>query len=143
MLALNLGGVRFAWLSLPVLALFTVALAMGAFFVFRLVTAPEPLIPISILANPIVRCAIAANSFGWGAIIGLNIMLPIYLQSVMGLSAAEAGLSLVVFMVALNSSAGTFRAGPGPRAALQAAADGLSDAVHWGDRDHGAGARTV
>lgn len=106
MLALNLGGVRFAWLSLPVLTLFTVALAMGAFFVFRLVTAPEPLIPISILANPIVRCAIAANSFGWGAIIGLNIMLPIYLQSVMGLSAAQAGLSLVVFMVALNSSAG-------------------------------------
>ncbi len=106
MLALNLGGVRFAWLSLPVLALFAVALAMAALFAFRLATAPEPLIPISILADPIVRCAIAANSFGWGAIIGLNIVLPIYLQSVMGLSATQAGLSLVVFMVALNSSAG-------------------------------------
>ena len=59
----------------------------GAFFVLRLLTAPEPLIPIAILANPIVRCAIAANAFGWGAIIGLNIFLPIYLQNVMGLSA--------------------------------------------------------
>ena len=106
MLALNMGGVRFAWTSLPVLALFALALAMGAFFVVRSPTAPEPLIPISILTNPIVRYSIAANTFGWGAIIGLNIMLPVYLQSVMGLSATSAGLSLVVFMVALNASAG-------------------------------------
>ena len=72
----------------------------------RLLTAPEPLIPIAILTNPIVRCAIAANAFGWGSIIGLNVFLPIYLQRVMGLSPANAGLSLVVFMVALNTSAG-------------------------------------
>jgi EmrB/QacA subfamily drug resistance transporter len=106
MLALNMGGVRFDWTSLPVLALFALALAMGAFFVIRLATAPEPLIPISILTNPIVRYSIVANTFGWGAIIGLNIMLSVYLQSVMGLSATSAGLSLVVFMVALNASAG-------------------------------------
>jgi len=71
-----------------------------------LLTAPEPLIPISILKNPIVRCAMAANAFGWGSIIGLNILLPMYLQGVMGLSPTHAGLSLVVFMVALNTSAG-------------------------------------
>ena len=35
-------------------------------------TAPEPLIPISILASPIARCAIVANAFGWGSIVGLN-----------------------------------------------------------------------
>ena len=106
MLALNMGGVRFAWTSPPILALLAVALVMGALFVLRLNTAPEPLIPISILTHPIVRCAIATNTFGWGAIIGLNIMLPIYLQSAMGLSATQAGLSLVAFMVALNTSAG-------------------------------------
>jgi sugar phosphate permease len=72
----------------------------------RLLTAPEPLIPIAILKNPIVRCAIAANAFGWGSIIGLNVFLPMYLQGVMGLSASQAGLSLVVLMVALNTSAG-------------------------------------
>jgi Major Facilitator Superfamily len=106
MLALNVAGVRYPWTSPPILALLAVALVMGALFVFRLLTAPEPLIPIAIFTNPIVRCAIAANTFGWGAIIGLNIILPIYLQSVMGLSATSAGLSLVVFMVALNTSAG-------------------------------------
>jgi EmrB/QacA subfamily drug resistance transporter len=106
MLALNMGGVRYAWTSPPILALVAVALVMGALFVLRLVTAPEPLIPISILTNPIVRYSIAANAFGWGSIIGMNIMLPTYLQSVMGLSATQAGLSLVIFMVALNTSAG-------------------------------------
>jgi hypothetical protein len=98
--------VRYPWTSLPILTLFSVALIMGALFVLRLVTAPEPLIPVAILTNPIVRCAITANAFGWGSIIGLNVFLPIYLQIVMGLSPAEAGLSLVVFMVALNTSAG-------------------------------------
>ena len=72
----------------------------------RLLTAAEPLIPVSMLKNPIVRCAIAANAFGWGSIIGLNVFLPMYLQGVMGLSPTHAGLSLVVLMVALNTSAG-------------------------------------
>jgi EmrB/QacA subfamily drug resistance transporter len=106
MLALNMGSVRQGWTSPPILALLAVAFATGAFFVIRLLTAPEPLIPIAILTNPIVRCAIAANSLGWGCIIGLNIVLPMYLQSVMGLSPTNAGLSLVAFMVAMNCSAG-------------------------------------
>jgi EmrB/QacA subfamily drug resistance transporter len=105
MLALNLGGSRYPWTSQPVLALFAVALVMGSFFVARLLTAAEPLIPISILEHPIVRCAIAANALGWGSIIALNIVLPMYLQGVMGMTPTGAGLSLVVFMVALNSSA--------------------------------------
>ena len=106
MLALNLAGVRYPWTSPPILALFAVALIMGALFALRLLTAPEPLIPVAILKNPIVRCAIVANAFGWGSIIGLNVFLPMYLQGVMGLSASQAGLSLVVLMVALNTSAG-------------------------------------
>jgi EmrB/QacA subfamily drug resistance transporter len=106
MLALNLGGVRFPWTSPPILSLFALSLVVGVGFVLRLLTAPEPLIPISILADPIARCVIASNAFGWGAIIGLNIFLPMYLQSVMGYSAATAGLSLMVIMAALNTSAG-------------------------------------
>src|SRR3984893_4011 len=106
MLALNVAGVRYPWTSPPILALFAAALVMGGFFVLRMLTAPEPLIPVSMLKNPIVRCAIVANAFGWGSIIGLNVFLPIYLQGVMGLSPTQAGLSLVVLMVALNTSAG-------------------------------------
>ena len=106
MLALNLAGVRYPWTSAPILALFAIALITGSLFVMRLLTAPEPLIPIAMLKNPIVRYAIAANAFGWGSIIGLNVFLPMYLQGVMGLSPTQAGLSLVVLMLALNTSAG-------------------------------------
>jgi sugar phosphate permease len=46
------------------------------------------------------------NACGWGSIIGLNVLLPIYLQGVLGLSPTQAGLSLVLFLVAMNTSAG-------------------------------------
>jgi len=106
MLGLNLAGIRFPWSSLPIVALFVFALIAGALFVVRLITAPEPLIPVSVLLDPVVRCAFIANAFAWGSIVGLNIFLPSYLQTVVGLSATDAGLSLMVIMVTLNISAG-------------------------------------
>jgi EmrB/QacA subfamily drug resistance transporter len=106
MLALNLGGARYPWLSSPVLALLACALVLGAGFVTRLLTADEPLIPIAILADPAARLTIAAHSLGWGAIISLNVLLPMYLQSALGWSATSSGLSLMILMATLNSSAG-------------------------------------
>jgi EmrB/QacA subfamily drug resistance transporter len=106
MLGLNLTGVRYSWTSPPVLALFAAAAVVGAGFVWRLLTAPEPLIPISILRNPSVVCCVVAHAFGWGSILGLNIFLPMYLQNVIGLTPTNAGLTLMVLMIALNVSAG-------------------------------------
>jgi EmrB/QacA subfamily drug resistance transporter len=106
MLALNLGGIRYPWLSLPIVGLLACALVLGAGFVVRLRTAIEPLIPIAILSDRAAGLAIAAHSFGWGAIIALNVFLPIYLQSALGWSPTSAGLSLVILMLTLNSTAG-------------------------------------
>lgn len=106
MLAVTSGGVRYPWSSAPIVGLLVFSAVTGVLFVVRLRTAPEPLIPIAILKDPIARCAIAANTFGWGGIIGLNIFLPIYLQRVLGMSATGAGLSLMVLMAMLNTSAG-------------------------------------
>ncbi len=106
MLAVTSGGVRYPWASTPIIALLAFSFVTCALFVVRLLTAPEPLIPVAILRDPIACCAIAANSFGWGGIIGLNIFLPMYLQRVLGLSATAAGLSLMVLMATLNASAG-------------------------------------
>jgi EmrB/QacA subfamily drug resistance transporter len=106
MLALNLGGVRYPWLSAPVIALLICALVLGTGFVARLRTAAEPLIPIHILSDRACGLAIAAHSFGWGSILGLNVFLPMYLQSALGWSPTSAGLSMVILMVTLNVSAG-------------------------------------
>jgi MFS family permease len=106
MLALTTGGVRVAWSSGPIVGLFVAAAVIGALFVVRLLTAPEPLIPLTILNNPVARYAIATNAFGWGAIVALNIYLPVYLQDVLLMSATTAGLSLMILMGVLNASAG-------------------------------------
>lgn len=106
MLALNLGGVRFAWLSVPVFGLVAFALLLGAAFVMRLMTAVEPLIPVAVLADPTARLATLIYCFGWGSMIGLNIFLPMYLQSALGWTPTDAGLSLIVLMGTLNTSAG-------------------------------------
>lgn len=106
MLALNLGGVRYPWLSSAIIGLMGCALALGAAFVMRLLTAIEPLIPIAILSDPAAQLCMAANGLGWGSIIGLNIFLPMYLQSTLGWSATASGLSLMILMVTLNASAG-------------------------------------
>jgi MFS family permease len=106
MLALNLGGVRFPWISVPVLSLMGVALLLGAAFVVRLLNAAEPLIPIAILSDPTARLATMAHCFGWGSLIGLNIFLPMYLQCALGWSPTDAGLSLIILMGTLNISAG-------------------------------------
>jgi MFS family permease len=105
MLAMSMGGVRYAWTSPSTVALAAAALALGALFVWRLRTAPEPLIPLSILGDPVARYSVLAHALGWAAIIGLNIFLPMYLQNVLGYSATAAGLSLMVIMAGLNTSA--------------------------------------
>jgi MFS family permease len=106
MLALNLGGVRYPWLSVPIAGLLACALVLGIGFIVRLRTAIEPLIPIAVLADPAARLAIAAHSFGWGSIMSLNVFLPMYLQSALGWSPTAAGLNLVILMLTLNSAAG-------------------------------------
>src|SRR5262249_35432045 len=102
MLALHLGGATLAWTSWPPPGLFGRAFGLRAAFLAWLLTAPEPLIPLAILASPEARLVITANAFGWGSIIGLNIFLPMFLQSVVGVSPTSAGLSLMILMATLN-----------------------------------------
>ncbi|HWL04903.1 MAG TPA: MFS transporter [Xanthobacteraceae bacterium] len=106
MLAINMGGVAYPWSSPPILAFVAAAAVLAAGFGWRLLTAPEPLIPLRTLADRVVATAIACNTFGWAAVIGLNIFMPMYLQTAIGLSPTMAGLSLVSFMMTLNIGAG-------------------------------------
>lgn len=105
MFILNAGGKVFPWTSPQILGAAALSLTLWCLFVRRIRTTPEPLIPLGVLKNPIVRMATLTNAVGWAAIIGLNIYLPLYLQSVLGLSPASAGLHLMVLMVTVNSSA--------------------------------------
>lgn len=105
MFILNAGGKTWPWLSPQIIATGIVSITLWVAFFARLSTAPEPLIPIALLRNPIVRTSTIANACGWSAIIGLNIYLPLYLQTILGMSPTASGLFLMVIMVTVNSSA--------------------------------------
>ncbi|MBS9476609.1 MDR family MFS transporter [Ancylobacter radicis] len=98
LLALSWGGARFAWLSLPVLGLVGVSVLLWLAFVARVATAAEPLLPISIMANKVVRAGVPAAAFAMGTLVGLSIVLPLYLEGVMRLTASESGLALIPLM---------------------------------------------
>lgn len=105
MFILNAGGKTWPWQSPQIMSLAAISAALWIAFFLRITSTPEPLIPIKILRNPIVRTSTVANAFGWSAIIGLNIYLPLYLQAVLGMSPTTSGLFLMVIMVTVNSSA--------------------------------------
>ncbi len=105
MFILSAGGSEFAWLSPQILGLAGISAALWVAFVVRLLRFREPLIPLGIIANPVVRASCMAHSFGWGAIVGLNIYLPLYLQAVLGMTPTNSGLALMVFMVMVNAGA--------------------------------------
>ena len=98
LLALTWGGVRFAWLSLPVLSLFAGSAILWSLFSWRLVRAPEPFLPLSVLANPIVRTATLAGSCCMGVLVGLTIFVPLYFETVIHFSASQSGLALIPVM---------------------------------------------
>ena len=100
MLALNWGGVRYPWASMPILALFVGSVLLWIAFGLRLGHADEPLIPLNLFANPVLRMGTLAALFGMGVFIGLTIYVPAFFEIVVGLSAADSGLALIPMMVA-------------------------------------------
>jgi EmrB/QacA subfamily drug resistance transporter len=98
LLALNWGGIRYPWLSGPVLGLLAASAVLGILFAIRMRLAPEPLIPPGVLHNPVVRMGTLSAFFGMGTYIGLTIYLPVYFEAVRGLSASLSGLALIPLM---------------------------------------------
>ena len=93
-------------------------------------SAVEPLIPAGVLQNPVVRMGTLAACFGMGTYIGLTIYLPVYFETVRGLSASQSGLALIPLMVGTVAGAtisGRVMAKFDP---LQAPADGRASASH-------------
>jgi MFS family permease len=98
LLALSWGGSRYGWVSPPILGLVGVSALMWGLFVWRLMTAPEPFIPLTMVREPVVGAVVTAGFFGIGTIIGLSIFMPLYIELVLGQSASAAGLVLIAFM---------------------------------------------
>jgi EmrB/QacA subfamily drug resistance transporter len=98
MLALNGEGAAIGKGSFWFAALIGASIVMWALFALRIRLAAEPLVPLRVLANPIVRSAAIASSLGVGTNVAMTIYVPIYLQAEMKLSASQSGIALIPLM---------------------------------------------
>jgi EmrB/QacA subfamily drug resistance transporter len=99
LLALTWGGLRYPWLSGPIIGLLAGSAVFWILFAVRLKMAVEPLISADLLQNQIVGFGTAAAFFGMGVLIGLTIYIPVFLEGAYGLTASQSGVALVPVMV--------------------------------------------
>jgi EmrB/QacA subfamily drug resistance transporter len=98
LLALTWGGSAYPWVSAPILGLIGASIVAWVLFAARLMTAAEPFVPLSVLFNNVVASCTAISFFGVGTIIGMSIYVPIYFETVVGLTSSQSGLCLIPFM---------------------------------------------
>ncbi|MBM2711955.1 MFS transporter [Mesorhizobium caraganae] len=95
LLALNWGGSAYPWASREILGLLACSAVFWFAFALRLMRAAEPLISLEVLSNPIVLAGTASMFLLQAANIGLSVYLPVYLQSIIGLSVSQSGLAML------------------------------------------------
>jgi EmrB/QacA subfamily drug resistance transporter len=108
-LVTSLGGDEVAWGSPLIVALGALVPALLAAFIARERRAPEPVLPLPLLRNPILAVAAIVN--GLGALLFFTgvYFLPVFFQQVKGVSPTRSGVLLIPFM--LGTVAGTIGSG--------------------------------
>jgi MFS family permease len=99
MLALSWGGARYPWSSAAILWLLAISLMLWALFTLRVLTASEPLIPLTVLRNGVVLTGTTSASFAMGSLIALTIFVPVFFEAIAGLTASQSGLALIPLSV--------------------------------------------
>jgi EmrB/QacA subfamily drug resistance transporter len=95
LLALNWGGSAYPWTSREILGLLACSAVFSGAFALRLMRAAEPLISLEVLGNPIVLAGTLSMFLLQAANVGLAVYLPVYLQSILGLSASNSGVAML------------------------------------------------
>lgn len=99
LLALTSGGTRVPWMSPTIFGLIGLTMALTVAFAWWLGRAPEPFLPLTVLANPVMRLGTMATSCALGVMTGFMIYMPLYYQLVHGLTPTQAGVALIPVIV--------------------------------------------
>lgn len=101
LLALTLGGTRYAWDSPQIIGLFAASAVGLAIFIWAEARASEPILPLHLFSIPTFRMATLGVFVMSMAFLGVVMFMPLYMQVVQGVSAMESGVSLLPLMIAL------------------------------------------
>jgi EmrB/QacA subfamily drug resistance transporter len=105
LLTLVWGGSLYSWTSPLILGLGVAVPLLGFAFISRERRAPEPVLPLTLLRNPVVAISSATLFFSTCAFFGAVVFLPLFLQLVRGDTATNSGLLLLPMMLAGTVSA--------------------------------------
>ena len=105
----TLGGHDLPWTSPGTLALAAAVVVLAVGFFARERRAPEPVLPLRLFADPVMRAAAGVN-FTSGLLLWCGLFfVPLFVQEVVGLSPSRSGLVLVPLM--FGAAAGTLATG--------------------------------
>lgn len=97
--ALLQGGTAYAWSDWRILALFSVALATMAAFVWVERRIEEPLLPLGLFRDRLFATASAHGFVAGLALFGIASYVPLFVQGVLGTSATRAGATLTPMII--------------------------------------------
>lgn len=98
--ALLNGGDKYAWNSAVIIVLFIIAAVFMALFIWVEAKAKEPMLPLSLFNIPVIAFSNILAFFISFVLIGVNVYLPMWIQSILGHSATNSGLTLMPMSIA-------------------------------------------
>jgi len=101
LLVLEWGGRTYPWGSPTMVGMGAGAIALGTLFVLQERRHPEPIVPMSLFANPVFRVSAIVGFIIGIAMFGAIVYLPVYLQVARGVAPTQAGLMLLPLMLGL------------------------------------------
>ncbi|AEJ44791.1 drug resistance transporter, EmrB/QacA subfamily [Alicyclobacillus acidocaldarius subsp. acidocaldarius Tc-4-1] len=98
--ALLNGGSKYAWTSAVILGLFAASAVFLAAFVWIEAKVAEPILPLKLLSNPVIAVSDVLAFLAAFVLIGGNVYLPMWIQTILGHSATNSGLTLMPMSLA-------------------------------------------
>jgi len=105
LLALTWGGHRYEWISIQIVGLLLAFLVLGAFFLRQQSVAREPVLPLTLFANPVIRMTSILGFMVMVIYVGASVYVPLYLEFARGMSADASGMVLIALMVGVVGGA--------------------------------------
>lgn len=103
--ALLSGGETYAWTSFVILGLFAISLLFLGLFLVVESKVPEPMLPLSLFKVPVIAVSNVVGLIASCVLIGVNVYLPIWIQTLLGYSATSSGLTLMPTSLAWSLAA--------------------------------------
>lgn len=111
-------GTEIGWTSPPIILLVLLGFGAFAMFIRHEMHYHDPMLKVRLYAVPMFRLAMFIQWIGIFSLFGLNVIIPLYLQRVHGLSPAESGQLLIpmgIVAFATMNIVGKFYSSIGPR----------------------------